>query len=338
MKPTPHGSRRLALLIFPLLILPLLVAQPGATNAGQQIHNTREQAAPNDSGTLRFTVTVTGAKGGFITGLTKDNFSVWEGKTEREITYFRSDDLPLSVGVLVDVSGSIEARTLAMAKYAVAKFVERSHRDNEYFVGEFNEGRRDLTGWTRDAQEILKGLDKIAVPPLGSQANLKPRGQTAFYDACAVALEEVARRPNRKHVLLLITDGQDNHSRLTLDQLRRKVKESDVQIYGLSITDLNKRPDYYRVDGQVILDELATESGGWVYFPGNKRELDESVERIATELRHQYVIGFTPTNAARGGKWNKVKIKVTPPSGVSLKGSRARSREGYFSPVTTPAP
>lgn len=337
MKPTPHGSRRLALLIFPLLILPLFVAPPAATNAAQQTYDTSKQTAPNDSGTLRFTVTVIGAKGGLITGLTKDDFSVWEGKTQREINYFSSDDVPLSVGILIDVSGSVGARTLAAAKYAVTKFVERSHRDNEYFVGEFNEGRRELIGWTRDAQEILKGLDKLAVPPQASQAKLKPRGQTAFYDACAVALEEVARRPNRKHVLLLITDGQDNHSRLTLDQLRRKVKGSDVQIYGLGIIEPDAHPSIAPV-GLAILDVLATDSGGTSYFTNDKKELDEMVERIAVELRHQYVIGFTPMNTAQGGKWNKVKIKVTPSSGVSPKGSKARSREGYFSTTTTPAP
>lgn len=336
MKPTPHGSRRLALLIFPLLILPLFIAPPSATDAGQQTYDTREQDAPDGPGTLRFNVTVIGAKGGFITGLTKNDFSVWEGKTEREINYFRSDDMPASVGILIDVSGSVGVRTLAAAKHAVTKFVERSHRDNEYFVGEFNEGRRDLTGWTRDAQEILKGLDKIAVPPLASQAKLKPRGQTAFYDACAVALDEVARRPNRKHVLLLITDGQDNQSRLTLDQLRRKVKESDVQIHGLGITEPDDHPSIAPV-GMAILDVLATDSGGTSYFPDDKKELDAVVERIVTELRYQYVIGFTPTNAAQRGKWNKVKIKLTPSSAVSLRGSKARSREGYFSP-TTPAP
>ena len=338
MKPTRHGSRRHALLIFPLLILPLFIAPPSAANSERQTYDAREPAAPNDSGTLRFNVTVIGAKGGYITGLTKDDFSVWEDKTEREITYFRSDDLPLSVGILIDVSGSVGARTLAAAKHAVVRFLERGHRDNEYFVGEFNEGRRELVGWTRDVQEILQSLNKLAVPPHAPQAKIRPRGQTAFYDACAVALEEVARRPNRKHVLLLITDGLDNHSRLTLDQLRRKVKESDAQIYGLGIIEPDDHSGLTPV-GLAILEVLTADSGGTTYVTDDKKELDKMVERIATELRHQYVIGFTPTNAAPSGKWNKVKIKVTPSSsGVSLKGSRVRSREGYFSPAATPAP
>jgi Ca-activated chloride channel family protein len=338
MKPTPHRSPRHAFLVFLLFILPLLAAPPGTTNAVQQQNVASVQAAPNDSGALRFSVTVLGPKGGFITGLTKGDFSVWEGKTEREINYFRSDELPASVGILIDVSGSVLPKTLAAAKYAVARFAEQSHPKNEYFVVEFNQERRKLIGWTRDMQEMLKSLDKLALPPQDAPPQPTPRGQTAFYDACAAALEEVARRPNPKHVLLLITDGQDNQSRLTLDQLRRKVKASDVQLYGLSVTDPNHRFDYSSSSGQTILDELITESGGWVYFPGNKKELDESVDRIAVELRHQYVIGFTPTNAARGGKWNKVKIKVTPSSVVSLKDLKVRSREGYFSPTTTPAP
>lgn len=334
MKPIPHGSRRHALPIFPFLIFLLqfvAVAPSGAMCPAQQTTNATAQTLPNDSNTQRFTVTVTGSKGGFITGLTKDDFSVWEGKTEREINYFSSDDVPASVGVLIDVSGSVRRQTLDAVKHAVAKFVERSHPGNEYFIGEFNEGRRQLLRWTRDAREISKGLETVAAPAQESaQPKPKPRGQTAFYDACAAALDEVARRSSPKRVLLLITDGMDNSSRLPFTELRRKVKESSVQLYGLSIIESNNRFD--SIIGQAILDELVLSSGGRVYFPGNKKELDEVIERLTTELRYQYVIGFTPTNAVQNGGWNKVKIKVTP-TVISSKGLVARSREGYFSPA-----
>jgi len=337
MKPTPQGPRRRAFLLFTFLILPLLVvAPPGATHATRQTYPDAAQDSPAAPGTLKLTVTVTGPKGGFITGLTKEDFSVWEGKTQREINYFSGEDLPASVAVLVDVSGSVRPSALASAKYAVTKFMERSHPANEYFVGEFNQERRELIGWTQNTQEILQGLDKLAVPAQAARPKPETRGQTALYDACAAALDAVAARPNPKHVLLLITDGMDNHSRLTFNRLSRKVKESDVLIYGISYSEWS---DYtgLLIAGQAVLDQLTMDSGGRAYFPDNKKDLDEVIDRLAIELRHQYVVGFAPTNAARDGGWNKVKIKVAR-RGVSSKGVVARSREGYFSPSPKPAP
>lgn len=348
MKPNSHGSphhcsrrRRLllhrAVLIFPFLVLSIVAAVPsGTSRSAQQTTPSAPQPKPNDSGAVKLTVTVTDAKSGFVAGLTKADFSVHEGKTEREITYFSHDDLPVSVCVLIDVSGSVVPGTLAAARRAVARFVELSNPANEYFVGEFNEGRRELVGWTRDGREVLRGLEKLAMPVgQAAQPKPKPRGQTAFYDACAAALDAVARRPNPKHVVLLITDGQDNQSRYTLAQLRRKVKESGALLYGLSITEPGELSEYGRVAGLAILEELTLDSGGRAYFPETKKELDATVERIAVQLRHQYEIGFTPANAARPGEWNKVKIKVTP-SHPSLKNLSARSRNGYFS--TKPSP
>lgn len=333
MKPTLHGSRRRAFLLFPFLVLPLLLAPPGTTNATRQTYAaSAQEASPVAPGTQRFTVTVTGEKGGFISGLTKDEFSIREGKTEREINYFSAEELPASVAVLVDVSGSVRPSTLASAKYAVARFMERSNPANEYFLGEFNRERRELIGWTRNAQEILQGLDKLAVPAQAARPKPKTRGLTAFYDACAVALDAVAARPNPKHVLLLITDGLDNQSRLTFDRLRRKVKESDALIYALGISQWSDPPDHMVIAGQAIVNQLTTDSGGRAYFPDNKKDLDEVIARLAVELRFQYVLGFVPTNAARDGGWNKVKIKVTHKSMV------VRSREGYFSPSPAPTP
>jgi len=340
MKPNSHGSphrrrcRRRAFLIFPFLVLSLLAAVPSRTSrSAQQTTPPAPQPSRKDSGAVKFTVTVVSANSGFIAGLPQADFSVWEGKTQREITHFRHDDLPLSVCVLIDVSGSVAARTLNAARQAVARFVELSHPANEYFVGEFGENRRELVGWTRDAREILQGLEKLAMP--AGQAKPKPRGSTAFYDACSAALDVVARRPNPKHVVLLITDGQDNQSRSTLAQLRRKVKESGALLYALSIMEPGEHSDYSRVAGLAILEELTLDSGGKAYFPETKKEVDEMVERIAVQLRHQYEIGFTPANAARPGEWNKVKIKVTP-SRPSLKNLSVRGRNGYFS--TQPSP
>lgn len=272
-----------------------------------------------------------------MAGLTRENFSVREGKTGREINYFGNGDLPASVGILVDVSGSVKPRTLEAAKYAAAKFIQLADQKNEYLIGEFSDVWRAWSGWREGATAAIDALNNHGDADTDkSQAKLKPHGPTALYDATATALDELAKRPNPRHVLLLITDGADNNSRLSMDKVRHKIKASDVQIYGIGIIESydSNGPD---IIGQAVLDELATNSGGWAYFPENKKDrkqLNEVIERIALELRHQYLIGFTPTNAAPAGKWNKVKIKLAAPDDA-LKGMSLRTREGYFSPATS---
>ncbi|HEX8128414.1 MAG TPA: VWA domain-containing protein [Pyrinomonadaceae bacterium] len=344
MKPTPHGLRRSAFLIFPLLVLPLIISAPSGatTNAPPQTPattTTTAQASPNDSGTLKFAVTVIGAKGGFLAGLTKEEFSVWEGKTEREINYFSSDELPASIAVLIDGSGSMQPRGLSAARYGAARFLAQSNPANEYLVGEFNQVWRGLIGWMQGPQALGEVSDNLmAEATITRQSKSKGYGPTALYDACDSALDALAARAAPRRILLLITDGQDNQSRIKFTQLRKKVQASDVQIYGIGITD-RSYPDSLNVAGQAILVELSAVSGGRAYFPENKdrKEMDEVVDRIAAHLRYQYVIGFKPTNAAAAGKWNKVKIKVTPRD-TKLKSLLVLSREGYFSPSATPAP
>lgn len=345
MKPRPHGSRRRASLILPFLILSLCFAPPpGATtaNAQTQIRTPVAQSvAPHDPGMLKFSVSVIGGKGGFITGLTKEEFSIWEGKTEREINYFSGDELPASVAVLVDGSGSVQTRLLSAYKYAAAKFLALGHPQNEYFVGEFNEAWRGVLGWVQGPQAIVDAAERLMIESMiTSQTKARGRGQTALYDACDIALDALAKRSKPRRILLILTDGQDNQSGVKFTELRKKVRASNVQIYGIGLLEKSD-PDELSVAGQAILDELATSSGGRAYFPENskdRKELDEVIDRIVAQLRNQYVIGFTPTNAASPGKWNKVKIKVTP-RGAERKSFLVLSRDGYFSPPQkTPAP
>jgi Ca-activated chloride channel family protein len=320
------------------LLLPLAVSSGAAHHVQQTPAATAAnvQTASNAaSGALKFPVVVTSAKGGFIVGLTKENFSVWEGKQQREINYFSSGDSPASIAILIDVSGSVGPRGLELAMYAAARFIQQGYEKNEYLIGEFNHAWNAYSGWRQDIPSAIDALKSRAAATDGSpQPKPKTRGQTALYDACAAALDEVSRRPNPKHVLLLITDGEDNLSRLSLDKLRNKIKASDALIYGLGIND-PWMPNGLSIIGQNILDELATASGGRAYFPDKEDELDVVIDMIALELRHQYVIGFTPTNAAPAGKWNKVKIKLTPPD-EAIKKLSLRTREGYFSPTVMP--
>lgn len=329
-----------ALLIACFFGLPL----PRAVSSGTTIHLRQTPAAAAHaqmdstaaSGALKFPVTVTSARGGFIIGLTKENFSVWEGKQEREINYFGSGDLPASVGILIDVSGSVDVRTLEAVRYAAERFIRNGHPKNEYIIGEFNDAWRASSGWRQDATAAIEALNSRPATD-EAQAKKKTRGQTAFYDACDAALDDVAARPNPRHVLLLFTDGEDNRSRVSLDQLRRKVKASDMLIYSISIYGPYDS-DLFNIVGQTVLHELSVSSGGRAFFPHyqkDKKELDEVIDMLTLEMRYQYIIGFTPTNAAPAGKWNKVKIKLTPPD-EAVKKLYLHTREGYFSPAATP--
>ena len=325
-----------ALLIVCLSVLPALFAvSSGATRHVQQTPaatgNTQPASTPA-SGVLKFPVTVVGAKGGYVIGLTKENFSVWEGKAAREINYFSSGDLPASVGILLDVSGSVEPRTLEAARYGAERFIRNGHPKNEYIVGEFNDAWRASSGWQQEAEAAIGALNRRA-----AATEQKPRGETALYDAWDAALDEVAARPQRRHVLLLFTDGQDSLSRVSLNQLRRKINTSDVLIYAVNINTPNGEVMLNQV-GDTILHELTKSSGGWAFFPENqkdRKELNEVIDMITLEMRYQYVVGFTPTNAAPAGKWNKVKIKLTSPD-EAVKKLFLRTREGYFSPTATP--
>lgn len=337
MKPTPHASRRRAFLLFPFLIMPLFVAPPRATNATQQTSPAAAaaQVAPDTSGTLKLTVTVIDEKGRYVAGLTKDAFAVFEGKAAREITYFNADDVPSSVGILIDVSRSMQSGDVDAARQMTDRFIRFSRPENEYFVAEFSDKWRELTAWTRDRQAIASGLRKVgAVRAEEKQRKSKSRGDTALYDACFGALEKMERAAHRKRVLLLLTGGgQDDASTHKQDKLRRLIATSGILLYSVAPAALDG--EFVDYTGQKQLQEMAGATGGHAYFTDNGALMDEVIERIAMELRYQYIVGFTPANAAQSGKWNKVKIKVTPPQKF-IKNVLVRSSEGYFSP--SPAP
>jgi len=153
-------------------------------------------------------------------------------------------------------------------------------------------------------------------------------GNTALYDACYLGVEKVQRGGHPKRALLLISDGQDNNSRYTFNELRRLLKESDVVLYGIGILGGGDAGSSLGMEGQGILDELASVSGGKAFFPRSAAEMDDIFEQIALELRHQYSIGYKPNNFSNDGRWHKVKVKVTPPRG--LPRLFVRTKEGYF--------
>lgn len=282
-----------------------------------------------DKGTVKvrvdlvtLTLTVTDIYGRYVSGLGKNAFTVFDNGVEQEITYFSDTDAPVSLGIVFDVSGSMNGLKIGKARKALERFINTSHPNDEYFLIAFNNRAQLLLDRTRDGEAVLSKLTLV-----------NPRSNTALYDACYLGIEKVTRGTHQKKALLIISDGQDNASRYNFGEVRRLMKESDVVVYAVGILDGRDASSPEGMIGKSFLDELTSVTGGKSFYPETDVEMDEIFERIALELRHQYSIGYTPADFQTDGKWHKVRVKVKPPRG--LPRLTVRSREGYFATPQT---
>lgn len=330
----------LAFTFVSLIAIRFASAQEQKDQKGQKPESTKPQLTPeaspspaqqgreagpveiNNVDLVSFTVTVTDSYGRYVSGLDKKAFKVYDDKEEQDIQFFSDDDAPVSVGIIFDVSGSMGGEKIRKAREALSRFIQTSHDNDEYFLIAFNSRAQLLLDKTRDGDAVLNKLTFVDT-----------KGNTALYDACYLGVEKVTRGAHQKRALLLISDGQDNNSRYTFNNVRRMLKESDVVVYSIGILGGNDPGSSLGMEGQAILDELSAVSGGKAFFPNTAAEMDELFERIALELRHQYSIGYRPKDFKPDGRWHKIKVKITPPRG--LPHLFARSRDGYYA-ITNP--
>jgi Ca-activated chloride channel homolog len=315
-KPTPPAEKKDL-----LIVQPMATQVPSDSKAGdpQKKPGEFDDKGPVITNTdlITFTVTVTDIYGRFVSGLSKNAFSIFDEKQQQDISFFSDDDSPVSVGIIFDVSGSMSGDKVRRARDALSHFVQTSHDRDEYFLIAFNSRAQLLMDRTRDGNAVL---DKLTF--------VQTRSNTALYDACYLGVERVQRGTHSKRALLLISDGQDNNSRYTFGELRRVLKESDVTLYAVGILGGTDAGSQLGMEGQSTLDELAGVSGGKAFYPRSAAEMDDIFEQIALELRHQYSIGYRPPNFVSDGKWHKIKVKVAPPRG--LPRLFVRSKEGYY--------
>lgn len=264
-------------------------------------------------------ITVTDPQGRFVTGLEKEHFEVYDDKVLQKTEFFSDEDAPISVGVIFDISGSMRGR-INRAQQALRKFLDTCHEEDEFFSVGFNSTARLLHDFTPNGERIADSLLLV-----------ETKGQTALYDAAYIGVEKVRQGRHTRRAMLIISDGQDNNSRYSYRELRQLVKETDVQIYAIGITNIFST-NSLDMQGQTILEELARLTGGRAFFPNNDVEMQEVITRIGLELRHQYSLGYTPTTAAGDGQWHKIKIKVNPPKG--LPKLNVRAKEGYYGNVS----
>jgi Ca-activated chloride channel homolog len=273
------------------------------------------------------TVTVRNGVGNYVMGVPPEAFEITDEKEKRPIEFFESADTPVSIGILVDTSGSMqlfENREISRPGpigEALSRFLELSNAANEYFVMAFDKTPRFLTDWT-GGQALL--TQKTDIGP--------PGHDTALYDACFAAVEKLHTSHHPKRALIVISDGQDNLSRHTFKQLRELLRNSDVTIYGIGVIQPGELGSSLGIEGSGIMMELAEISGGETYPSRIKKELRQAIGSIAIQLRHQYRIGFRPVRADPPTKWHRLKVKVTPRANAPAEFSKltVRTRQGYY--------
>lgn len=306
----------------------LLVALPAMMAAYASHSQTQDPAAekrqnPPQNPTIKVDVelvlvnaTVTDPQNRVVTGLDPDNFQVYEDKIEQKIAYFSAEDVPLTVGIIFDVSGSMKDK-ISTARDAAVAFLKTGNPDDEYFLVEFSSRPEVAEDFTTDISRLQNHL--IFTPA---------KGMTAMYDSVYLGLEKLKDASNTKKALLLITDGEDNRSRYTFSNVKEFVKEQDVQIYSIGIVaDWNSQLSGGRT-GRALIEELSDLTGGRSFFPDSVYELEDICTKIAVELKNQYWIGYNSTNEAKDGKWRRLRVKVTPPKG--LPHLNIRHKSGYY--------
>jgi Ca-activated chloride channel family protein len=260
-------------------------------------------------------VTVRDRRGQFLTGLSVSNFTVFEDGRPQQITMFRDTDVPVTVGLVVDHSGSMITKRDEVIEGAVA-FVQASNPQDREFVVNFGEtvsfGLPANVAFTSNTEDLKAAL---SVPSAA--------GKTAMYDALVAALEHVQSDHLDKRAIILISDGGDNVSTHSFNQVLRTAQAANVVIYAIGLLDPLDADQDPRV-----LKQLASVTGGQVYFPNSGEEVVTVCRGIAADIRHQYTLGYSPPDAGRGG-FRKIRVNVRAPGRGKLS---VRTRTGYFLP------
>lgn len=287
----------------------LSILLPGALGVGLALQWPPPPGGDDDPGASQFSVnvdlvvlhaTVRDRRGHIVADLQKEHFEVFEDHARQAIRLFLREDIPVTVGLVVDHSGSMN-RKLGDVLAAARAFVHSSNPNDEMFVVNFNEyvslGLPDSAPFTNDADELERAI-----------ANAPVMGQTALYDAIGKALDQLRGATRDKRVLIVISDGGDNTSSLTLDQVLRRAQQSSALIYTVGLFDAadeDRNPS--------VLRRLASASGGEAYFPAASSELAGVCKRIAEDIRNQYTIGYVSTSEAKPGTYRSIRVVAKTP-------------------------
>lgn len=259
-------------------------------------------------------VSVTDERGQFVPELKQENFHVYEDDSEQKISVLRQEDAPVSMGLLVDNSGSM-ADKLEKVNAAALTFVKTSNPEDEVFVAHFNDKYYFDRDFTNDVGELKKALEQA-----------DPSSSTALYDATTTSLDRLKRGYLDKKVLLIVSDGEDNSSHHNLDSALQEAQRSSALIYAVGLLR-EEKPESAERDRQALL-ALTRATGGSALFPENLEDVESTCTQIARDIRHQYTLAYYPTNTRKDGSFRSVRVKIVPPPGGG--NISARTRTGYY--------
>jgi len=262
-------------------------------------------------------MTVTDPMNRLVTGLEKENFQIYDNNNLQTIKSFATEDAPLTIGIVFDLSGSMQSK-FVRARKALTEFLRTCNPQDEFFVVGFNDRPAIIVDYTSDVEDVEARM-----------VMLRPENRTALIDAMYLGVNHLKTAKYDRKALLVISDGGDNRSRYTQGELTRAVRESEVQIYSIGIFD-TYAPTEEEQNGPILLHDLSEATGGRLFKVLDVQDLADIAARISEELRNEYVIGYTPTDKRRDGTWRKLKVRLLPPPG--LPQLNVHNREGYYAP------
>jgi Ca-activated chloride channel homolog len=265
-------------------------------------------------------VTVTDPYDRLVIGLEPDNFRIFENSVEQEIQYFSSEDVPISIGVIFDLSGSM-ANKVGKAREAASEFFKTANPQDEFFLVSFNDRAELMSAFTNSVEDLQSRI--LSAPA---------RGRTALLDAIYLGLGEMRTARNGKRALLIMSDGGDNNSRYTEKDIKRMVREAGTQLYSVGIFDAfefrSRTPE--ELSGPSLLSEVTELTGGRAFSVENINELPDIAAKIGAELRNQYILGYRPSNKSHDARWRKIRVKLRTPKGLPPLSVYAKT--GYYAP------
>ena len=264
-------------------------------------------------------VTVSDQMNRVVEGLNKDNFQVFDNKKQQVIQHFSSEDVPISVAVVFDTSGSMASNhKIERAREAVVELLKASNPEDELLLISVADKPQLQTGFTQSIETIDSAL-----------VSLVPQGSTALLDGIYLAISQMKNARYSRKALLIISDGGDNHSRYDEGEIMDLVKESDLVIYSIGIYDEFFQSEEERL-GPELMSEISELTGGRLFTVTNPNDLTAVAARVGTELRSEYVLGYRPAKSLRDGKWHRIKVKLLPPKGVPR--TQVSAKKGYYAP------
>jgi Ca-activated chloride channel family protein len=262
-------------------------------------------------------MTVTDPMNRLVTGLEAPNFEVFDNNLGQVIKSFSTEDAPVTIGIVFDLSGSMTSK-FGRARKALSEFMRTSNPADEFFVVGFNDKPAVVVDYTSDVDDVEARM-----------VMLKPENRTALIDAVYLGVNKLKDAKYDRKALLIISDGGDNRSRYTESELRRVVRESDIQIYSIGIFD-TYAPTTEEEMGPLLLTDICEMTGGRMFRVSDLGDLGDIASRISAELRNQYVIGYRPSDLKKDGSWRKLRVRLVPPPG--LPNLTVHFRQGYYAP------